>query len=153
MTSALVLAFGCLLTSTFELRCLARPLVNQAWPAVAVAVLTAGAVLNAGLLLLIAGLLALALAGRWSVLATLGDWSPDALAITLPEPVLVGLGAAAAAILLGVRVLWRAGGLFALLRRRRPAQPAPALGGVPRSCSSTTPPPTRSRWPASGAAW
>lgn len=117
MTATLALAVGCLVTSTLALRWSARPLMNRSWPAVAVAVLTAGAVINAGSLLLVAGLLTVAVAGRWPAVAALGDWSSDALTLTIPEPVVVGWAAAAAAVVLGVRVLWRAGGLLVLLRR------------------------------------
>jgi hypothetical protein len=117
VTVTLALAVGCLVSSTLALRRLARPLVNRSRPTVAVAVLTAGAMINAASLLLVAGLLTLAVAGRWPVVAALGDWSSDALTLTIPEPVVVGLGAAAAAVVLGVRVLWRAGGLIVLLGR------------------------------------
>lgn len=131
MTFTLALAVGCLLTSTLALRWLARPLVNRSWPAVAVAVLTAGALLNAGSLLLVTGMLALAVAGRWPVVATLGDWSPDALTLTIPEPVFVGLAAAAAAVLLGVRAAWRAGGLIVLLGRSDRLSRRLRSGGAP----------------------
>lgn len=131
MTFTLALAVGCLVTSTLALRWLARPLVNRSWPAVAVAVLTAGALLNAGSLLLVTGLLAVAVAGRWSVVAALGEWSPDALTLTIPEPVFVGLGATAAAVLLGVRSLWRAGGLIVQLQRSDRLSRRLRSGGAP----------------------
>jgi Zn-dependent protease with chaperone function len=94
-------------------------------------VLTAGALLNAGLLLMVAGLLALAVAGRWPVVAALGEWSPDALATTFPEPVFVGLGAAAAAVLLGLRAVWRAGGSIVLLGRSDRLSRRLRSGGAP----------------------
>jgi Zn-dependent protease with chaperone function len=122
VTVTLALAVGCLVTSTLALRWLARPLVNRSWPAVAVVVLTVGAVLNAGSLLVVAGLLTLAVAGRWPVVAALGDWSSDALTLTIPDPVVVGLG---------VRVLWRAGGLIVLLRRSDRLSRRLRAGGAP----------------------
>jgi hypothetical protein len=131
VTVTLALAVGCLVTSTLALRWLARPLVNRSWPAVAVVVLTVGAVLNAGSLLVVAGLLTLAVAGRWPVVAALGDWSSDALTLTIPEPVVVGLGAATAAAVLGVRLLWRAGGLIVLLRRSDRLSRRLRAGGAP----------------------
>ena len=74
---------------------------------------------------------ALAVAGRWPVVATLGDWSPDALTLTIPEPVFVGLAAAAAAVLLGVRAAWRAGGLIVLLGRSDRRSRRLRSGGAP----------------------
>ena len=131
MILTLGVALGCLVTSTAALRRFARPLVNRVWPAVAVPVLAVGALLNAGSLLVVAGLLALAVAGRWPVVAGMGGWSPDELAISVPEPLVVGLGAAAAALLLSARTLWRSGELIVLLRRSDRLSRRLRSGGCP----------------------
>ena len=110
-------AVGGLVASTGALRWLGRLLVDRAWPAVAVPVIAAGALLNAGSLLVVVGLLALATAGRWSVAASLGDWAPDVLASTVPEPLTVGLASAAATTALVAQMLWRFGQLVVQLGR------------------------------------
>lgn len=112
MTFTLLIAAAALLTSTAALRWSGRRLLERLWPAVAVAVLAAGALVNAGSLLLLCGLLAVAVAGRWATVAQIGGWSPQALAIDVPEPLLVGLSAAAAVTVLGGRTVWSAARLL-----------------------------------------
>jgi hypothetical protein len=106
VTITLLIAAAALLTSTTALRWSGRRLVHRLWPAVAVPVLAAGALVNAASLLLLCGLLAVALAGRWAAVAQFGGWSPQALAADVPEPRLVGLTAAAAVTVLGGRTIW-----------------------------------------------
>ena len=106
MTITLLIAGAALLTSTAALRWSGRRLVHRLWPAVAVPVLAVGALVNAASLLLLCGLLAVALAGRWAAVAQFGGWSPQALAADVPEPLLVGLTAAAGVTVLGGRTIW-----------------------------------------------
>jgi len=131
VTISLAVALGCLVSSTVALRCMGPALVNRGWPAAAVPVLAAGALFNAGSGLLVAGLLTLAVAGRWSVVAALGGWSPDLLATTIPEPVIIGLGAATTALVLRARTIWRTGGLLALLARSDRLSRRLRAGGAP----------------------
>lgn len=112
MTITLLIAAAALLTSTAALRWSGRRLVDRLWPTVAVPVLAAGALVNAGSLLLLCGLLAVAVAGRWAAVAQFGGWSPQALAADVPEPLLVGLAAAAAVTVLGGRTVWSAARLL-----------------------------------------
>lgn len=117
MIAAAAVAVGSLVASTAALRCQGRILLDRVWPAVAVPVIAVGALLNAGSLLVVAGLLGLALAGRWSFAASLGGWAPDALASTVAEPVIVGLAAVVVATTIGSQLLWRSGQLLLQLAR------------------------------------
>lgn len=112
ITITLLIAGAALLTSTAALRWSGRRLVHRLWPAVAVPVLAAGALINAGSLLVLCGLLAVAVVGRWAAVAPLGGWSPEALAADVPEPVFVGLAAAAAVMVFGGRTIWFTGRLL-----------------------------------------
>ena len=108
---------GALTGSTVLVRMLSGPMVRRGWPAAAVPVLAAGALLNAACLLMLTGLLALALMVRVQWVADIGEWSPAALARTVPVPWVVELLAAMLAAAMGARMLWRTGTLARQLHR------------------------------------
>lgn len=85
--------------------------------AVAVPMVAVGALLNAGTLLVLGGLLTLAAAARWSVVADIGEWSSDKLAVNIPVPLVVAGPAAVVAIVLAARAVALVEGLLLLLVR------------------------------------
>lgn len=131
MTVTLVVLAACLLVSTLLLRRLAHPLLQRAWPAVAVPTLAVGALLNAGTLLVLGGLLTLAVAARWSLVADLGGWSTQELTLNVPVPLLVGVPTALVSSVLGARAAWRAGRLMVLLCRSDRLSRRLRAGGSP----------------------
>lgn len=139
MTGTLVGLAGCLLISTLLLRRLAQPLVRRAWPAAAVPVLAVGALLNAGTVLILGGLLTLAVLARWSMVADMGGWSTPELMTNVPIPLAVGIPAALLAAGLTTRVIWRAGGLLVLFVRSDRLSRRLRVGGNPVVLVDDTP--------------
>lgn len=95
----------------------ALPLVRRVRPATVVPLLAAGSLISAAASGVVLSLLALAVLGRIPLVADLGGWSIDTLAVTVPVPLAVGVAASGIAVVLIGRTLWCAARILLLLGR------------------------------------
>src|SRR6476646_1799210 len=105
------------LATTVALALLARPLVDRARPSVAVPLLAIGSLVNAASLGLLLSLLALAGLAQLPAVASAGGWSRDLLELNLPVPLLLGVLAGVAVIVLLARTIWRTARIAVVLRQ------------------------------------